>query len=86
MSPLSAIFIAEDRCRLPIEVTAGSRATDGRKPRQAREGAAVAASAVCRGGAWLSLVSAILLLPPSMDRSFFPITEFPEINVVSGFG
>ncbi len=46
---------------LPAEVTAGSRATVGRKPRQARKGAAVAVLSVCRGGAWLSLVSAIFL-------------------------
>jgi len=44
--------------RLPPEVTAGSRATAGREPRQARKGAAAAALVVCRGGAWLSLVPA----------------------------
>ncbi len=43
---------------LPLEVTAGSRATDGRELRQARKGAAATASAVCRGSAWLSLVTA----------------------------
>ena len=45
--------------RLPIEVTAGSHAMTGRKPRQARKGATVAVLVVCRGEAWLSLVSAI---------------------------
>ena len=45
---------------LPVEVTAGSRATDIREPRQARKGAAVTVLDVCRGGAWLSLVPAIL--------------------------
>jgi len=44
---------------LPIEVTAGSRATGGCQLRQARKGAAVTTSPVCRGGAWLSLVAAI---------------------------
>jgi len=39
-------------------VTAGSRATNGRQPRQARKGAAATASVVCRGGAWLSLLAA----------------------------
>jgi len=43
---------------LPSEVTAGSRATDGRELRQTRKGAAAATSAVCRGSAWLSLVPA----------------------------
>jgi len=50
---------------LPSEVTAGSRATDGRELRQTRKGAAAATSAVCRGSAWLSLVPANRRLPQS---------------------
>jgi len=52
------VFVSGRGRYLPSEVTAGSRATDGRELRQARKGAAAAASAVCRGGAWLSLVPA----------------------------
>jgi hypothetical protein len=55
---------------LPSEVTAGSRATDGREPRQARKGAAAATFAVCRGGAWLSLVPAI---PSGQPRRPIPL-------------
>ena len=47
--------------QLPVEVTAGSRATDDRELRQARKGAAVTVLDVCRGGAWLSLVLAICI-------------------------
>ncbi len=47
---------------LPVEVTAGSRATDIRELRQARKGAAVTVLDVCRGSAWLSLVPAILFV------------------------
>jgi len=47
---------------LPVEVTAGSRATDIRELRQARKGAAVTVLDVCRGSAWLSLVPAILMV------------------------
>ena len=42
---------------LPAEVTAGSHATNGCEPRQTRKGAAAATLFVCRGSAWLSLVS-----------------------------
>jgi len=56
-SPLRKMFFD---LVLPVEVTAGSRATDIRELRQARKGAAVTVLDVCREGAWLSLVSAIL--------------------------
>ena len=45
---------------LPLEVATGSRATGARELRQAWKGAAVTMSSVCRGGAWLPLVVAIL--------------------------
>jgi len=57
---------------LPVEVTAGSRATDIRKLRQARKGAAVADLDVCRGGAWLSLVPAILMASQKVCPAALP--------------
>ncbi len=70
---------------LPTEVTAGSRATDGRKLRQARKGAAVVAFSVCRGGAWLSLVPAILFGVADGLNPFL-CSEIFEAHVVSGTG
>jgi len=49
--------------QLPLEVTARSRATADRQPRQARKGAAATVLVVCRGGAWLSLVAATFIFP-----------------------
>ena len=62
--------LRQDRRLLPTEVTAGSRATDGREPRQARKGAAAVAPVVCRGGAWLSLVPAIFSGTPDVPYPF----------------
>ena len=62
-SPPYSYIVLGFRLRLPVEVTAGSRATDIRELRQARKGAAVTVLCVCRGGAWLSLVSAIFFFP-----------------------
>ena len=67
---LSAISFSGYGTYLPSEVTAGSRATDGRELRQTRKGAAAATSAVCRGGAWLSLV------PASRRLRFSPVQAF----------
>lgn len=67
------------RSSLPVEVTAGSRATDIRELRQTRKGAAVTVLDVCRGGAWLSLVPAILMVlqnvrPPALSWFYRTLT------------
>ena len=81
---LSAITFSCHSTNLPSEVTAGSRATDGRELRQTRKGAAAATSAVCRGSAWLSLVPANrrLRYSPSATSSLFPSTCEPMAYLV----